>query len=704
MFTPISHFFTEPQSIAQSPGQSFGAIDENRFAVTSRFTSTGAMAYALCKSIVFIQPQSGNDQLVNIILRPYQQPITGFNIRYIIYRGLRKQDFFLGDQVLPETSAQTDFIRKINQSFNNFYGQNQSNKPPFSAKFIGFDPINQLENTTIDNYFFKVSELSENDLEKNAFELPLVQAGDSLGFFNAGSCGIDIVLGNGDFASDNITDQFAFDLAYARKNYATIELDAGTDQAQRKRIKEQASQFLDVAAFYGFHVTGGQVNTTINTVKSKLTGTSIYDQLVSKFDSKNKLYLYIQSDRGRSYNFYGHYNLQSQNTNNIKIDGIDTNYGTLGWPIHIITSSQQHNQLNSQTKLQLVTDNNPQAMLYVRCGNLVNAVKNNFMDAKALQTLPAKDSQTEATYSADLLLENPATGNNSKQLIASFNILVYQGISFNYMVKDSSSPQLVVDKFYFRDFFDDTFDQLQAKSLFADQTQSEFEILSSQQIKLFRYEINSSKNGILAVQTLRVKDSISDDISGETQGRVTYLTEQVDLLHSVVEYADNLTIEGIGSSASATSTQSSTVYQLPGPYFYSIDNFTDGIENIKGLRLHATNDSLPLKIILGISDQENQRLLATIDQYLLVQPRIFMAEFNPLNNTVVSPQNISYRKYKLAITGEDAAGNLQLIFPEQDIIMYSLDNNYHFSQAYSQHMTEPKRTFIDQIQTTKNLL
>src|SRR5690349_2215162 len=100
-FAPRSYFFTDPAAITQTEDQAFGPVSENKFRLTSNFTITGSgsPAYAVCKSVVFIQPQKGNDTKVNLILRPYSQPVSGINIKYFVYRGLNKTDFFNGLEV-----------------------------------------------------------------------------------------------------------------------------------------------------------------------------------------------------------------------------------------------------------------------------------------------------------------------------------------------------------------------------------------------------------------------------------------------------------------------------------------------------------------------------------------------------------------------------------------------------------------------------
>src|SRR3990167_4610837 len=117
-FAAKSHFFSEVANVSQSVTQTFGPVSEDVFRLTSKFTATaGTKAFAICPGIVAIQPQTGSPTKVNLILRPYQQPIKGVNIRYFIYRGLNKSDFIdPSGNIIPITSGVSDFITKINRS------------------------------------------------------------------------------------------------------------------------------------------------------------------------------------------------------------------------------------------------------------------------------------------------------------------------------------------------------------------------------------------------------------------------------------------------------------------------------------------------------------------------------------------------------------------------------------------------------------
>ena len=390
------HFFLGSPIFTQNPlTQAFGPVNSNEFRLTNLFSLTSeTMAYSICKGIILIQPQIGSTDKVNLILRPYKQPIPGLNIKYFIYRGLKKSDFLNGSNVLQNDSTTSDFVNKINTDFDAFYNNNPKDengniipKPNFSSSFIGYNEnISEVPlNTLISDFFFKQSDTTSED-ETFAFELPLIDEGKSLGKFASGECGIDVVLHYGDYKNEFDNGEFVFDLNYARVASKKISLQGNS--YEKALQKEQISQFIDIAALYGTYVPNGKidVHTSSDTVVSK-TGLDIYTSLLPSFATKNNWYIYIHSDRNRSYDFYGNYKLSDEvsNVNNIKTGSTPTLseslYGTNGWPLLILSEAQTIANNSYKCYLQLVTDNNVNTVLYGQIGEIKNTQNNNFSNA-----------------------------------------------------------------------------------------------------------------------------------------------------------------------------------------------------------------------------------------------------------------------------------------------------------------------------------
>jgi hypothetical protein len=701
-FKPKSHFFTDPNLMTQIDGQEFGPKGPDVFWLTSRFTTSAAKAYAICKGVVLVQPQSASSELVNLVLRPYEQPIPGFNIKYFVYRGLKKSDFFAGDKVLAATTDTSDFINKVNNSFASFYNSVSPGEPlpAFFAKFMGYDPATQADVLPLSDFFFKESEYVESGGEfveqgEFAFELPLIDKGASLGSFANGEGGIDIILNYGDYKLPLPNDEFVFDLAYARAAKVKIELSTGMTDYEKKLKKEQIFQFLDAAAYFGFHaIDGGIVSVNSGGVKTNKKGTAIYDDVVSKFFTKNKLYLYIQSDRTRSYNFYGNY-LEAGSVNNLKIgigllalaEGI---YGTDGWPLYIDKASRAHNESQNSLYFQLTTDNNVNTMLYGQVAQIVNAQHNNFCGADDLQ-LPDNLDGTSSKWTKIIEISNPNVGPDGAKLnIASFNILIYEGKSIKYKGIGSSQTEGVETTSIVKvsDFFDEIVDHVLADPILASQSNG-YSVLSSQKLRLVNSYKNKKQYGISAVQTITVKDEISTNVSGVPNlNRVTYLTETIDILNDSTSELGVLTDDTKSSAAVSISVSGGKTFSLPDPFYISTKPFTDGDSVINGIQLITSDSSISNKIVIGIAEAENDLLREIIPPGSGNTRLVLVNLAETFDGQIISVEGVSFSKYSIVISAEDANGNIELFSLPEPVVIYSFDNYYFFSEHYGRYMRQ----------------
>ena len=76
----IPFFITQNGFTAQLVNKAFGPQDENNFRLTSGFATDGtAKAYWICKGVVLVQPQAGNANKVNLVLRLFKESFSGLN-------------------------------------------------------------------------------------------------------------------------------------------------------------------------------------------------------------------------------------------------------------------------------------------------------------------------------------------------------------------------------------------------------------------------------------------------------------------------------------------------------------------------------------------------------------------------------------------------------------------------------------------------
>ena len=263
---PKSHFFLEDGVFTQVASQRFGAISADKFNTTSSITlNSSKKVYSICQGTVLIVPQTGSTDKVNLVLKPFKQPIASIPIKYFIYRGLKKNDFVTADnKIAGSASSGTEFAQHIWTEFNQFYDtDNGGTAPDFLSRYIGYDDLGTIHanSTLIDSIYYKVTQYNDLDQTEEspetAYELPTIPRGLVLSEINSGDeIGIDIVLNFGDYISLSDLDLFQFDLAYAKAPKPELDVTGITDDFYKKRQKELATRFIDITAFYGLHANG----------------------------------------------------------------------------------------------------------------------------------------------------------------------------------------------------------------------------------------------------------------------------------------------------------------------------------------------------------------------------------------------------------------------------------------------------------------
>jgi hypothetical protein len=113
-FTDIDLLQSQPANKAYGPAGAVSGIE--KFRVTSLHYSTGSpKAYAVCDGIVCVQQNTSNPLLVNLILKPNQNPDINFStIKYIIYKGILKSSLVdgSGNIVVDTTNDLTESIKR----------------------------------------------------------------------------------------------------------------------------------------------------------------------------------------------------------------------------------------------------------------------------------------------------------------------------------------------------------------------------------------------------------------------------------------------------------------------------------------------------------------------------------------------------------------------------------------------------------------
>lgn len=339
-------FFTDYDLLnIQSSIDSYGPVagfETTKYKVTSHHSSdddTGLpdpRAFAIIDGVIRFQKDSTNSDLLNMVLKPTNPSINGYNIQYFIYRGIRKDSLIdtATSTLLPATENDlTNKLWEVQTAINTHLVSPLDPNP--NALGIGFDPsaldINliRLDTDLVESLFYEGSLYKPLD----------VKGGEYLGKFDREAFGLEIVLNGIIFKSElsiirniDLNDGFIFDLDSLGATPSQIEADA---------FRENILYFIDPACFFGsFYRDGINIKNSSNTPLVTLASeANLYTKVLSKFYNKNKVYLDIRNENGMSLNYYKNYGpasikLSCNSDFTTSLSSVD--YYTYNWPIKII--------------------------------------------------------------------------------------------------------------------------------------------------------------------------------------------------------------------------------------------------------------------------------------------------------------------------------------------------------------------------------
>ncbi|WP_419867926.1 hypothetical protein [Chryseobacterium sp. CT-SW4] len=690
---PESFFFLERnKNFSQSQANKFGisGADNELFRTTSIISSYTGKVYTICNGQILVQPCTADNNKINLILKPFSQPIKGLAIKYFIYRGLNKSDFFDNSGTINPASGATNitnFVDYIRKDYHDLYQMLGKPEPVFTAQHIGFPSTvageEQKETDLIDDYFFKISETVNNngtvtEPAKRAYELPMIPRGIELGSVN-GQIGIDVVLSEGDYTIENDPNPFKLNLKYARLAEHILNPDAGTTDYEKKLIKETATWFIDIAAFYGLH-THGKGKLYVNDQTAPLQTNDEIFGLIQNFYTAKTSYLYIQSNRQRSYNFYKNYIIDEGNSNNIKI-GIDPNSleekkFEENWPLLELVN------IPSVT-IQLVTDNNDAAALYVKQGilNVETANEDYFIRGSNLLQEADENNNINAQFTKSITFD--FTKNSGNNYISSFVQLIYEGktLGITNVIPSLDPPQTL----YLKDV-DDIFGLINVVPHIQPKNLNELHYVIDQNLLLIDFDNSEGSKDITTVTTKKTEDYIVKD-NGESLKRITYETLLNNIRQNIGVFFENRsTFQDNSNNGTITyDDKVNNFYHPEKPYYLQPVSYTN-IEGktVTSLILNLEDGSISSKKILGITNEENLKFIALINQHQFNNPKFYFR--NTLENEAVyytSPEEKKYRRYSLSLIGEDQEGKLIVVSPTDEVFVSTLDNIIFTSDEYA---------------------
>ena len=687
-FEPKSYFFTESTIASQSSAEGAYGPDfvatNTKFNITTQFDLANKKAYAVTSGQVLIVPQSGdaNESKVNVFIKPLKNVDVGVQIKYYVYRGLKKELFInSSNNILPKNSANTPFMAKVWTDLITF-NELKEPLPEIPANLFGYTTT-ETDTNSLDAKFFNTYDTTSTDGNK-AYNLPIIEAGQYFGEFQDNKGGFEIVLNDGFYYQEKSDTGFQFDLKYAKAEKAVLDLTdiANNPNISEKIYRENVQKFLDPAAFYGAHITEkekGEIKVVDNNAKYN-TKADIYNNIVSKFSNKNKCYIYLQGNTGRSFNFD-----ETLGADPLKIGVSETlapsPYKTNDWPIIISEFEQTHtedennkrkglNDLSFQLKFETQTKN---VTLYNTFGNCSNEkIKGNF-----LTNLDLVDENNIATqnYTNRVNYKLINNYNTSENNLVNKNIATF--IYINYNEKKA-------------DYFNDIFGPINIEpivKLHSDPSNSIVQKASNKNLRI------NSKDGIVSVynQELVINGKITIpvppvSIINDSRTRL-YVLKKLDSIEDREENSNR----SIAFSDGFGYVNTKEEY---GAYIYGDKGYTvwkgksgSGTKAIKTLQLiNFEQDSNATNFMqLGLTELDYNRLIYNNEEKTEQSthlPKNATNIFFHLDDTGII-QNSDYKKYKLGVkylTNNETA----FTFPTDDVYIYTIDGYYFFTKMYSE--------------------
>ncbi|WP_158837821.1 hypothetical protein [Polaribacter sp. L3A8] len=697
---PKSHFFLQDNAFTQIDAQRFGAISETEFRTTNQVSFSGVKdVYLLCKGTVLLQPhtdsatQTESTTKVNLVLKPFQQPIKGLNIKYIIYRGLRKEDFINSNDGIIAGSdiLGSGFVKHINKEFKSFFTKIELPVPDFTPDLIGFPgTAPQVETDLIDNYFYKITPTEE---DSKAFELPTIPRGTHLGKADS-TIGIDIFLNTGDYHIENDTNPFQLNLAYARAASYSLDASAITNEYQKRVFKENAVNFMDLAAFYGLHANGAGKLYLAEDTETPITSKEDIFGMINGFHSKNKTYLYIQANRQRSYNFYKNYNVSETDANDINIGNStdatlnNTTFGTFNWPIHEFTPQVSDPAENTALALQLTTDNNTNAALYVQNGRVASAHEENFVRNNNLLQTPSEDpaNPVDTNFTQSIVFSIDAITGNPIASYINMIVETKQLYIENYVPADT--PDAAPINLFIKDI-DDMFGLLDTKIANTKENENQLPTIVDEKLQIINFPNNTGSNDIGVIKTKKIEDRIQTVNENTYLNRVTFetLLSEIKISNPVISKKSTTNIDVV--TQMFHNQQQGENYNPKLPYFLSFMAFNVFRKEIIGLLLKTNANDTPTKKILGLTKDQLVKLENLVNDNTLNNAKIFFKNKNTREDYYhITDDGIKYKQYALNVLGEDTDGNLKTHEPNEELLIYTLDGCAYASNEYAKYVPQ----------------
>lgn len=684
---PQSHFFADPAGLMQQPaaiayGPQISGPAADKFRVTSLFKAANDVnAYAIVDGVIMLQRVAdpaitGNllPDVVNLVIKPYKQAMLGFTpVKYFIYRNLRLDDFLKGvsaadDKLVRASANASAFIQGLWAVHTA-----QNGAVPFESLVLGYDPANQPGADKIDRVFYR------QDPNK---QLPLVTRGINIGKFyaNAGNdeFGLEIVLEEGEFQPD-------YD--YVRK-YKEVIIDVsamltGTDKEKLsvRLERERILNYIDSAAFFGMHMAkDGWLQVDDGTGnKTKLSGADIYDNVITRFHTKNTLYLDVRNENGLSLNFYAAYNDGSGNA----LEVGDTSgsltaqkYASDEWPLIIRPSSSVSSANDySLVFLRLRRDYNKKAILYLEHGQSDGpTTKGRFIADEDL--IAAGAAKTNAL---GFRFPNKDLGSGNRIGVAWMLKMHYT------MRQDATNAPFPSEVVPTATYLDNLFGPVDIDPLWA-VGEPVIAWLSAQDRKYIDGE-GIAGLGFEHIADRGVAFSQWTGTASMAGTVLFYAAAKDSFANGNKKFVPNNGLTG-GVSKRGSFFEEAMLFD---GYSVGFDVIVDGGNEVLTMNLQESPPNprpAEAMLLLGLTRSELETHLKPLAGFDTRYPRTLLLD-EVTGSPFTDVNGEQYRKFKMGLRGIDDTGKAHQAFPATDVIVYTSDRCFFFSNAFTQAQLLP---------------
>ena len=621
------HFFIDHTQLNQVSGDmKFGPNPTNptiEFDLSTQFQlSATTKAFSCQDGLMIVQESAANPSLVNVIIKSVEGLKIPFGkVKYFVYRGLSKNSFISGQNIVAQGSGNSEFIARLWTDWNNYKGNKTLPDP--GPKSFGYD--NSLFDTLDVE---KIYDNSQTDVRSI-----YVKEGEWIGNFEATTISFEVIV-----ETDNICT-----LEFLRADKYQIDI-TGLSGLEERAKREQILSFIDPAAFFGLHYDEG-ITVPTNNGKEKKKRDDLYTSIISKFSNKNNVYLDIRSEKGYSYNFYQNYG--DIKIGNSQVTPTEECYAWDCWPLVKIDSSMVATSGNKNNiKIQLRIDDNTKPILFCENENVLSNNSSKFIDEKKLLNGNATDWSKDLTltfpnssganvaYYIQLHYfrqeHNPASPNmvlkNEKDIDNIFGTLDMRFLGdTNYIFKHSINPNLFFLKGQFLSL--EKFSYIAKSGAYYDNERVAFYVQMA-----FPYK--SSKNSFPNTDA----GTISGLNLAGTYNKMSFLAKNIEI--------SKFNIQEIIAP--------STYQKVDILDIFAYNGVSSAQENV---------------FILGITQTELAALTGVVG-FSNKHPRyIVFEDVTPAPS--VDKDGKAFKKYKLKVQGVKNNGDSDIIFPASDVFVYT---------------------------------